>query len=113
MVSYPNRLFKGWCSNEGNPRSHILHYNIYTVRNITDYAGGTILEEVNSLEEYFNTDLMGIDEPYYAVYGSFKFDFVRSPIKILETPDLKVAIDIVEQMTGNKIKENDYDTLDG
>ncbi len=56
---------------------------------------------------------MGIDEPYYAVYGSFKFDFVRSPIKILETPDLKVAIDIVEQLTGNKIKETDYDTLDG
>jgi len=71
MVSYPNRLFKGWCSNEGNPRSHILHYNIYTVRNITDYAGGTILEEV------------------------------------LETPDLKIAIDVVEQLTGNMVKEDE------
>ncbi len=107
MVSYPNRLFKGWCSNEGNPRSHILHYNIYTVRNITDYAGGTILEEVGSLEEYFNIDLMGVDEPYYAVYGSFKFDFVRSSIKIFETPELKIAIDIVEQLTGNTVKEDE------
>jgi hypothetical protein len=28
MVNYPNRLFKGWCSNEGNKRSNFLHYHI-------------------------------------------------------------------------------------
>jgi hypothetical protein len=107
MVSYPNRLYRGWCSNEGNKRSHILHYRICTVRDITDYNGGTIPEEVNSLEEYFNIDDFGIDEPYYIVYGSFKFDFVRSSIKIFETSDLKIAVDIVEQLTGNKVQEDE------
>jgi len=107
MVSYPNRLFRGWCSNEGNKRSTILHYHIYTIRDISDYNGGTIPEEVNSLEEYFNVDGLCKDEPYYAVYGSFKFNVARSPIKIFDTDQLKVAIDIVEQITGNKVMEDE------
>ena len=107
MVSYPNRYFKGWSSNEGNPRSHILHYHIDTVRDISDYNGGLIPEEVNSLEEYFNVDGIGIDEPYYMVTGTFKFDFARTPIKILETSELKIAIDVVEQLTGNVIREDE------
>jgi hypothetical protein len=41
------------------------------------------------------------------VTGTFKFDFARSPIKILETNDLKTAIDIVEQLTGNIIREDE------
>lgn len=107
MVSIPNRLFKGWCSNEGNKRSKILHYHIYTLRDLTDYEGGRIPEEVSSLEEYFNTDMMGIDEPYYAVYATFKLDIARGPIKIFETPDLKVAIFVIEQLTGNKVIEDE------
>jgi hypothetical protein len=108
MASYPNKLFKGWCSNEGNQRSHILHYHITTVRNINDYNGGLILDEVNSLEEFYNIDgLSKDDEPFYAISGTFKMDIPRGPIKIFETPDLKVAIFIVESLTGNKVAEQD------
>jgi len=107
MVSYPNRYFKGWCSNEGNKRSNILHYHIYTLRDISDYNGGTIPEEVNSLEEYFNVDGLGLNESYYAVYATFKMDIQKGPIKIFETPDLKVAVYIVEQLSGNKGKEDE------
>ena len=107
MVSYPNRLFRGWCSNEGNKQSHILHYHIHTIRDITDYNGGSIPEEVNSLEEYFNIDDFGIDEPYYAIYGTFKFDIPRGPVKIFETTELKIAVYVVEQLTGNKVQEDE------
>jgi hypothetical protein len=108
MASYPNKLFKGWCSNEGNQRSNILHYHITTVRNINDYNGGLILDEVNSLEEFYNIDgLSKDDEPFYVVSGTFKMDIPRGPIKIFETPDLKVAIFIVESLTGNKVAEQD------
>jgi hypothetical protein len=108
MASYPNKLFKGWCSNEGNQRSHILHYHITTVRNINDYNGGLILDEVNSLEEFYNIDgLSKDDEPFYVISGTFKMDIPRGPIKIFETPDLKVAIFIVESLTGNKVAEQD------
>lgn len=107
MVSHPNKFFRGWCSNEGNPRSRILHYRIYTIRNISDYQGGSIPEEVESIEEYFNLDDQSIGDPYYAVYATFKFDIPRGPIKVFETDELRSAIFIVESLTGNKIQEYD------
>jgi len=107
MASCPNRLYKGWCSNEGNSRSHILHYHIYTIRDISDLNGGTIPEEVNSFEEYFDVDGLSKSEPYYSVLGTFKFDVPKGPIKIFETDELRLAIYIVEQLTGNKVKEDE------
>lgn len=107
VVSYPNKFFRGWCSNEGNTRSNILHYHIYTLRDITDYNGGSIPDEVNTLEEYYNLDNMSKSEPYYAVYGTFKFNVSRGPIKIFETEELRSAIFIVEQISGNKVVENE------
>lgn len=107
MVSYPNKLFRGWCSNQGNEKSNILHYNIYTLRDITDYNGGTIPEEVSTLEEYYNLDDMAKGEPYYAIYGSFKMNVPKGPIKIFETDELRSAVFILEQLTGNKVVEND------
>lgn len=107
MTSYPNRLFHGWCSNQGNSKSHILHYHISTVRNINDYNGGEILDEIYTLEEFFNIDGIGIDDPFYIVSATFKMNIPRGPIKIFETPDLKVAIFVVESLTGNKVIEKD------
>jgi hypothetical protein len=107
MVSMPNRFYNGWCSNAGNPRSHIIHYLIRTIRDISDYDGGHISEEVNNIEEYFNLDSRGLGDPYYAVYASFKFDFKTGPIKIFEGDDLRTAIFIVETLSGNKAIEND------
>lgn len=107
MPSFPNKMFRGWCSNEGNSRSNILHYHIYTLRDITDYNGGTIPEEVHTLEEYFNFDNISINEPYYAIYGTFKFNIAKGPIKIFETDELRSAIYIVEQLTGNKVVEDE------
>ena len=107
MASYPNRFFKGWCSNEGNKRSKIIHYIISSVRDISDYSGGRIPEEIESLEEYFDVDGLSLGEPYYAIYGTFKLDVARGPIKIFETDELRVAIFIVEHLTGNRVKENE------
>jgi len=52
---------------------------------------------------------LGVCEPYYAIYGSFKFDIPKSPVKIFETEDLKSAIYILETLTGNKIVEEHYE----
>lgn len=99
-------MFRGWCSNEGNKRSNFLHYHIYTIRNISDHNGGFIPEEVNNLEEYFNLDNLSKDEPYYAIYGTFKLDIPRGAVKIFETDELRSAVFIVEQLTGNKVNED-------
>jgi len=107
MASTPNRFYRGWCSNEGNSRSNILHYHICTIRDLPDYEGSIIPEEVKSIEEYFNLDEQSLGEPYYAVYATFKFDFPRGPIKIFTTEELREAIFLVESLTGNKVVEKD------
>ncbi|MFM7796013.1 MAG: hypothetical protein ACKO7N_04545 [Candidatus Nitrosotenuis sp.] len=107
MPSFPNKMFKGWCSNEGNPRSNILHYHIDTVREIDDHNGGKVIDTVETLEEYFNFDDFSDHEPFYIVSGTFKFDIPRGPIKIFETDELRSAVYIVEQLTGNKVIEDE------
>lgn len=109
MVSYPNRLYKGWCSNQGNSRSHIMAYHIITVRDLKGPDGERIPDEIKTLEEYFNLDNLTDDDPYYAVYGTFKIDIPRSPTKIFETDSLRIAIFILEEMTGNKVIEQSYE----
>ena len=59
------------------------------------------------MEEYFNIDSFGIDEPYYVIYGIFKFDIPLGPVKIFETTELKIAVYVVEQLTGNKVQEDE------
>ena len=107
MTSIPNRLFKGWCSNEGNSKSHILHYEIVTVRNISNNYDDPYIDEVKTLEEYFNLDGLSIDDPFYLVYATFKMDIPRGPLKLFESDDLKSAIFIVQELSGNKVIESD------
>lgn len=105
MVSYPNKLFTGWCSNEGNTKSNILHYHIYTVRDIYTHDGELITEEITTLEKYFDIDNISKDDPYYLISATFKLNIPSGPIKISTTNHLKDAINIVEQITGNKVIE--------
>lgn len=108
MIMIPkNRFYQGYCLNSGNSSSHFRLYKIDTEREITDYQGGTIVESIKSVEDYFNeTEAAG--EPFYTVYGLFKIGFVQSAMKIMTTTDLKKAIDLVEHLSGNKIDENYY-----
>jgi hypothetical protein len=102
-----NKFYQGHCGNDGNSRSHFRSFDIVTEREITDYEGGCILETVKSAEEYYDdTEMVG--EPFYAVYGSFKIDFVQSSCKIMTTDKLEEAIAIVEHLTGNKVQEYYY-----
>ena len=105
MSSVPNRLFSGWCSNDGNDQSHILHYEIVTVRRMTDDYNSDFIEEVKTLEEYYNMDGLGVDDPFYAVYGTFKLNIPRGSLKLFESDDLKSAIFIVQELSGNKVVE--------
>jgi hypothetical protein len=102
-----NRFYQGFSLNTGNNTSHFRSFDIVTEREITDYEGSCILETVKSAEEYYDdTEMVG--EPFYAVYGSFKIDFVQSSCKIMITDKLEEAIAIVEHLTGNKVQEYYY-----
>ena len=99
-----NRIFKGYCENTGNELSNILLYDILTVRDIYSYDREIIPETVDNAEEYFNLDNLSASNPYYAIYATFKTK--HKQIKVFESEELRSAIFVVEQMTGNKVVEN-------
>lgn len=106
MITQPNRFFYGFCSNDGNIRSHFRHYIIETVHDLNDYNGGSFIERVSNIEDYyFNDERIG--EPYYLVYGSLKIDFKESSKFIASFEYLHQAISLVEHLTGNKITETE------
>lgn len=106
MKELNNRFFHGYCSNDGNPKSHFRYFIVETVQELTDHEGGTIFETVNNMEDfYFNEER--IDQPFYAVYGSFKIDFKTSSRLIGTYSSLSQAISLVENLTGNFVKETE------
>lgn len=100
-----NRIFKGYCKNTGNEQSNILLYDILTIRDIYGYDGEIIPETVDNAEEYFNLDNLSAGDPYYAIYATFKTEHKQT--KVFESEELRSAIFVVEQMTGNKVIENE------
>jgi hypothetical protein len=101
-----NRFFHGYCSNKGNAKSSFRYYIIESVREITDYNGGSVLETINKMEDfYFDDERIG--DPFYGVYGSFKIDFKQSSMLITFSDSLERAIKLVENLTGNYVKETE------
>lgn len=105
MKNIPNSLYDGWSSNRGNDQSEFIYYRILTIRDIkNDYE--TIPEEIKNLEEYYNIDGFGIDDPYYVIYGVYKIDIPKTMKKIGEFLNLKEAIQALTSITGNDVQES-------
>lgn len=105
-MSNPNRFFHGFCSNLGNLKSRFSRFIIETAHDITDYEGGTIIETVTRMEDYYFCDERK-GEPYYLIHGILKPDF-KSSVKFIAAFDsLKQAIELVENLSGNNITETE------
>lgn len=104
MTQIPNRFFRGISPNTGNTRSHFQYFAIDTVKEISDHEGGSIFDAVSSAEDFFAREEM-LDDPFYAVYGSFKPDHVQSGLAIATLNNLQDAIRLVEMLTGNPVEE--------
>ena len=106
MVSYPNRFFHGFCTNLGNNKSHFSKFIIETAHDISDYDGGTIIETVTRMEDYYlNTERIG--EPYYLIHGTLKPDFKQTVKFIAAFENLKQAIELVQCLSGNDVIETE------
>lgn len=106
MTSYPNRFFHGFAANIGNHKSHFSKFIIETAHDLSDYEGGSIIETVSRMEDYyFNDERIG--EPYYLIHGTLKPDFKQTVKFIAAFENLKQAIELVEHLTGNDITETE------
>lgn len=106
MASCPNRFFHGFVTNNGNFKSHFSKFIVETAHDITDYEGGTIIETIQRMEDYYFCDER-IGEPYYLIHGTLKPDFKQSVKFVAAFDSLKQAISLVESLSGNTIVETE------
>lgn len=102
MISKSNRLCNAYVLNTST-KSIIKAFEIITCREISDYNGGTIIEEVKTAEEFLNTDEEAIDEPFYRVFALFKDGYFKKRKAIGDFYDIQEAANLLEEITGNKV----------
>lgn len=107
MTSKSNRLCNAYVLNTSD-KSLIKAFEIITCREISDYQGGTIIEEVKTAEEFLNTDEEGIDEPFYRVFAIFKEGYTKARRAIYDFYDIKEATTFLQELTGNKVDIYSY-----
>lgn len=83
-----------------NHRSPIEGFEIITCRELLDYDGGTILEQVKTVEEYLNSDEEALDEPFYRVFAIYKKETHRTKKVLADFYDIKQAMSFIEDLTG-------------
>ena len=83
-----------------NHRSPIEGFEIITCRELPDYNGGTILEQVKTAEEYLNADEEALDDPFYRVFAVYKQETNRTKKVLADFYDIKQAVSFIEDLTG-------------
>lgn len=83
-----------------NHRSPIEGFEIITCRELSDYEGGIIIEQVKTVEEYLNADEQALDDPFYRVFAVYKKETCRSKKALADFNDIKQAVSFIEDLTG-------------
>ncbi len=102
-----NRLCNAFALNTNN-RSVIKAFEIITCREINDYEGGTIIQQVKTAEDFLDTEDEAIDEPFYRIFAVYKQDYFRTKKAIGDYYDIKEAMSFIEELTGNPVHIYSY-----
>ena len=76
-----NTLCTGRVKNN-NPNSPIDYFLLVTVREYSDYEGGTYIDEIRTSAEFLEKDKDSCDDPFYQVYGSVPIDMDGLPTTV-------------------------------
>ena len=104
-----NRLCNAFALNTNN-KSVIKGFEIITCREMNDYQGGTMIQELKTAEDFLDTDEFGLDDPFYRVFAVYKKDYFRNT-DVLIVDDIKDAQMIVEVRSGANSQDNSTATL--
>ena len=95
-----NSLCNGRIKNN-NSKSPIAYFVLVTVREYSDYDGGTYIDEVRTATQYLSDNPKAIDEPFYQIYGERYIDDKRSnTIFLAEFYSLDKAKEFLYNLTG-------------
>lgn len=104
-----NLLCNGIVKNN-NPKSPIAYFNLVTMREYNDYAGGTIIEQVKNAEQFLEDDWGAVDEPFYRIYGKrFYDDKLSKPIFLGDFISIDDAKEFLFNLTGEIPQIISYD----
>lgn len=98
-MSCDGKLVNSYTPNN-NLKSPIEGFEIVTCRELSDYSGGTILEEVRTVEEFLNADEQALDDPFYRVFAVYKKETNRPKKVLADFYDIKQAVCFIEDITG-------------
>ncbi|MEB3201395.1 MAG: hypothetical protein VKK05_01105 [Synechococcus sp.] len=98
-MSCNGKLINSYTPNT-NPKSPIEGFEIVTCRELPDYNGGTILEEVRTAEEFLNADEEALDHPFYRVFAVYRKETNRSKKAIADFYDVRHAMFFIQDLTG-------------
>lgn len=90
-----------------NPKSPIAYFKISTVRMYHSYSGESYLDEIKSLEEFYDNETPWLyEEPFYHVCGERYIDDKRSGTIFLGAFDnIEQAKNYVYNITGEYPEE--------
>lgn len=109
MVSLSNRFYRGVVhSNDQQPHPNFKFILVDTVRELQNENGEWYTDSFMYYEDFLLHD-PDKGEVFYGVYGSYWSDIPKSYIKILETNNLKEAINIAQEIMGATIVETKID----
>lgn len=95
-----NTLCNGMVKNN-NPQSPIEYFELVTVREFSDYGGGTFIDQITSAEQFLDTEDEALDEPFYQIYGiRYKNDPKLDTIFLGEFYCLDKAKEFLYNITG-------------
>jgi hypothetical protein len=102
-----NRLCNAFALNTNN-KSVIKGFEIITCREMNDYNGGTMIQELKTAEDFLDTDEFGLDEPFYRIFSIYKKDYYKSRKAIADFYDIKEAMLFIEELTGSPVHIYSY-----
>jgi hypothetical protein len=91
-----------------NDKSPIEAFEIITCRELSDYQGGTILEEVKTAEEFLNADDKSIDEPFYRIFAVYRKETGKRKKAIGDFYDITNAMSFLQDITGTDVHIYSY-----
>ena len=103
----PNRLCNAFALNT-NKYSVIRGFEIITCREMNDYQGGTIIQEIKTAEDFLDTDEFSLDDPFYRIFAIYKKEYYRSRRAIGDYYDIKEATSFIEELTGSSVHIYSY-----
>ena len=106
-MSRSNRLCNAFALNT-NDKSVIRGFEIITCREMSDYNGGTIIEQLKTAEDFLDTDEFGLDDPFYRVFAVYKKDYYKARRAIGDYYDIKEATTFISELTGSKVDIYSY-----